>query len=182
MTATRRAEDGQGSRAGLGRAWSAAALGFVATSLLLAPGCATNGGGAATRSPIDAIHLLTIPVAVNFDGAPGADGFAIKVYGSRANEPKPVPIPRGVIEILMFDGVVRSAELAELRPLRTWAFEGPVLRDRQYRTSIGVGYQFALAWGDAQPSQERITVLVRYRAPDGRVIPSLPSSISVNVQ
>lgn len=162
--------------------WASSLLAFAIAILPLAPGCGTMGGGGTTRIPIDALHLLTIPVAVNFDGAPGADGFAIKVYASRANEPKPIPIPNGSIEILMFDGIISSSEMKETKPLRNWTFEGPALRDRQYRTSIGVGYQFALAWGDARPTQERITVLVRYRAPDGRVISSLPSSIAANVQ
>lgn len=152
---------------------------LAASPLLLAPGCATPGGG---RSAVDQLHLLTIPLAINFDNVPGADGFAIKVYASRAGEPKPVAIPRGSVEILMYDGVIRAGDLEKARPLHTWTFAVDALRDRQYRTSIGVGYQFALPWGEAKPTADRITVLARYRSPDGQVITSLPSSIVTNIQ
>jgi hypothetical protein len=152
-------------------------LSLSAATLLLVSGCASPGGG---RSAVDQLHLLTIPLAVNFDNAPGADGFAIKVYASLAGEPKPVAISRGSVEILMYDGVIRTTDLETARPLRTWTFADDTLRDRQYTTSIGVGYQFALPWGDAKPTADRITVLARYRSPDGKVTASLPSSIVTN--
>jgi hypothetical protein len=152
---------------------------LAAGTLLLVSGCATPGGG---RIAVDQLHLLTIPLAINLDNVPGSDGFAIKVYASRAGEPKPVAIPRGSIEILMYDGVIRATDLETARPLRTWTFAGDELRGRQYSTSIGVGYQFALPWGDAKPTADRITVLARYHSPDGKVIASLPSSIVTNNQ
>lgn len=152
---------------------------LAAATLLLVSGCASPGGG---RSAVDQLHLLTIPLAVNFDNAPGADGFAIKVYASRASEPKPVAISRGSVEIVMYDGVVRLSDLATARPLRTWTFAADALRDRQYTTSIGVGYQFALPWGEAKPTADRITVLARFRSLDGKAIASLPSSIVTNNQ
>lgn len=142
-------------------------------------GCASLGGG---RDAVDELHLLTIPVAINADGVAGADGFAIKVYASRYDEPKPVSIASGQIEILMYDGVVRIRDLATTAPLRTWVFANATLRDCQYRTSIGVGYQFALQWGTAKPTGDHITVLARYRSRDGRIITSLPGSISTRVE
>ena len=146
---------------------------------LAASGCGTPGGG---RGAVDELHLLTIPVAINFDGMPGADGFAVKVYASRREEPKPVAIPSGIVEILMFDGVVSVSDVAKTPPLRTWTFDKAALSERRYRTSIGVGYQFSLRWDEAKPTTERITVLARYRSPDGRMISSLPSSIAANIR
>jgi hypothetical protein len=159
----------------LRRGW----LHLAVAILLFACGCATTGGGG---SSVDELHLLTIPLAINFDTEPGADGFAIKVYASRASDPKPVSMPRGSMEILMYDGVVRAADLEKARPLRTWSFAADALRDHQYRTSIGVGYQFALAWGDARPAADHITVLARYRSPEGQVIASLPGSIVTSLK
>lgn len=154
-------------------------LAIVATALTLVSGCGTSGGG---RGNVDQLHLLTIPVAINFDNVAGADGFAIKVYASRASDPKPVAIPRGTVEILMYNGVVRASDLATTKPLRTWSFSGDTLRDRQYRTSIGIGYQFALGWGEAKPAADRVTVVARHLSPEGPVISSLPSSIVTNIQ
>jgi hypothetical protein len=152
---------------------------LLAAMALLMCGCATGGGRSV---PLDQLHLLSVPIAVNFDNAPGADGFAIKVYASRQDVPKPVAISNGSVEILMFDGVVRAGELNKVQPLRTWSFDTAALRARQYRTSIGVGYQFAISWGDAKPTAGHITVLARYRAADGRSLTSLPSSIVTNIQ
>jgi hypothetical protein len=176
MPRVRQSESPDRSRSAcLRRGW----LGLTAAALLFAAGCATTDGG---HGAVDQLHLLTIPLAINFDNTTGADGFAIKVYASRASEPKPVAISRGSVEIMMYDGVVRATDLEKARPLRTWTFATDALREHQYRTSIGTGYQFALAWGDAKPAADHITVLARYRSPDGQVIASLPGSIVTSIK
>jgi hypothetical protein len=133
----------------------------------------------AGRGTIDEINLLAIPVAVNLDGMPGVDGFVIKIYASSRKRPKPVAIEDGTIEIDMFDGIPTAAVGAPPKPLRTWKYTASELRPFLFQSSIGAGYEVAVAWGDAKPASNKIAVLVRYAPPSGTGITSAPSIISV---
>ena len=121
--------------------------------------------------------MLAIPVAVDLDGRPGVDGFMIKVYASNRKRPKPLLLEEGQLEILMFEGIPsRTATLPA--PLRVWKYSAAELRQFEIRSSIGSGYQLALAWGDAVPAGNKISVVARY-VWDDRSIFSAPSIISV---
>jgi hypothetical protein len=70
-------------------------------------------------------------------------------------------------------------EGASFQPRRTWRYTAEELQQYQIRTSIGIGYQLALQWGEAAPTQNKIAVLVRYIGEQGGVLTSAPSVIAV---
>ena len=140
------------------------------------PAAASSGGGT-----IEEINLLAVPVALNLDDKPGLDGFAIKVYAGSRKLPKPIAIQSGKIEVLMYDGIPGVTEGASLEPRRVWTYTAAELKPFEIRTSIGTGYQLAPLWGDAAPTRNKITVVVRYISPEGRSITSAPSVISVTL-
>ena len=143
------------------------------------PHPSTNAAPA--KSGIQEINLLAIPVALNFDEKPGLDGFIIKVYAGNRRQPKPLPIENGQIEILMYDGIPGVTEGASLQPRKQWTYTADELRHYEIRSSIGMGYQFSPMWGDAQPVNNKIAVVVRYTSANGSVITSAPSFIAVTL-
>src|SRR4051812_7538083 len=79
-----------------------ARLSFLAFTLLaLLTGCATTGG----RGDADELHMFGLPITLNFDNKPGADGFAVRVFATKGRGAKGTVIKNGAVEILMFDGV-----------------------------------------------------------------------------
>ena len=120
-----------------------------------------------------------MPVAVNLDARPGADGFAIKIYAGGRGNPRPTAITKGTLEILMYDGVLMAPRPEEVPPLHRWTFTANYLDAHQFRTAIGIGYAFTLAWETNRPMQNRITVLARYVPPEGSPVYSSPSTLSV---
>src|SRR5262249_30873792 len=125
------------------------------------------------------VNLLAIPVALNFDQKPGPDGFVIKVYATNRKRPKALPINRGKIDVLMFDGVPGVTEGASLQPRRTWTYTAEELKTFEIQGAIGTGYQLAPQWGDTVPAGNQISVVVRYSPPEGRPVTSAPSVIAV---
>ena len=160
---------------------------WACVSLLLGMGCVSEhkkspaisapaGGGGGT---IFEINLLAIPVALNLDNAPGVDGFVIKVFASRRDRPKPVPLEKGQLEVIMFDGIPGVTTAANAQPHRIWTYTMADLKPLQIESSIGTGYQIAPLWQDAKPTASKISVVVRYTPPKGPAIVSAPSIISV---
>jgi hypothetical protein len=154
--------------------------------VLLPSGCAAPGKAPPTaiaapsaRTPIDELNLLAVPVALNLDHLPGLDGFMIKVYPGSQKRPNSVPIDGGTLDVFMFDGVIAGDTIHVPEPLRVWTYTAADLKQFEIRTSIGAGYQLAPLWGEARPTKDKITVFVRYTAPNGGMIASSPSVISV---
>ncbi len=157
---------------------------LIGLAVALLTGCAssrqgTTSGNAAPNSPIDRIHIISQPVAINFDQLPGADGFGVTLFATTAREPKSVAIPEGKLEILMYDGLLKVREFATTKPLKTWTYTAEELRAYAANGSIGVGYRLTPQWGDQVPTQNRITVLARYTSPTGAVRYSEPTVISL---
>lgn len=155
-------------------------LGLAA--VLLLGGCSSPGGKplipAATSGELLELNVLTAPVGLDIDGRPGIDGFSVKVFANNASNPKPVPIRSGTLEILMFDGTLFGR--TNLPPaLRTWMFTSEQLRLYEFTARIGTGYEFLLAWGENVPTRRIISVGARYTAPDGHVLTSSLSSVTV---
>jgi hypothetical protein len=145
-----------------------------------APAKATSGKG---RDGIDELHLFGIPVGLNLDGIRGADGIGVRVYASSAVKAHGIPIRRGTLEILMFDGMLKSDPgVRAPEPRHIWKFTAAELKGYTATTSIGTGYQFALRWGDSTPTQDNVSIIARYLAPDGSVISSSSSTIAVSVK
>jgi hypothetical protein len=141
-------------------------------------GCATSGGRAGGQP--QEIHLYGVPATLNLDGAPGPDGFSVRIYASRSDRAKGLVVNSGAIEVLMFDGVTR--EFNETNILKSWRFTPKELPEHEMETSLGHGYQFVLRWEDKKPAHENITVLARYLPKSGAPVYSAPSSISARLK
>ena len=148
----------------------------IGALLLLGAGCATGPGS--SRS-IDSLHLFSVPVALDLDGAPGADGFGATIYASAAATAKGLPITSGKIEMLMFDGAMTAEAGTNAAPKKVWSFTSAELRNHLVKTALGVGYRFTLNWGDTPPLQNRITVVARFLPSPGRPVQSSPTTIAV---
>lgn len=144
-------------------------------------GCASNGSRTGDAAPasgaIEQLHLLVTAVALDMDGKPGPDGFGARVYASSRTSAEAIPITGGKLEIAMYDGTVQSAEVGAGKPLQTWLFEPKKLRGLVQRTAIGVGYAFALAWGENKPTQNRVTIIARYHSGKASAIVSAPGIV-----
>ena len=156
-------------------------------SLLLGSwGCASSRptakptpGGASSPSAVDELNLVTMPVAVNLESKLGVNGIPIKVYAIDYRRPKAQPITDGTIEILMFDGLVADSFDQTNRCRHVWSFPARDLATYASTTTVGTGYHFPLAWGKDRPQADRITLIARYQPPQGRMIYSAPSYISI---
>lgn len=155
------------------------ALVLCATGLLLA-GCSSTEQkpSFSTTGELVELNILTSPVGIDLDGQPGIDGFTLKAYANIASNPKPVPIRSGTLEVLMFDGTLyRRTNLPP--PLHIWSFTARELHDHEFTSRIGTGYEFALAWGSDIPTRRLITVGARYTSPEGNILTSSLSSVTV---
>ena len=151
----------------------------IAFALCLAlGGCSSTGRFSSSGSEIVQLNLLTAPVGLDLDGRPGIDGFSAKVYASNASDPKAVPIRNGMLEVLMFDGTLFGR--TNVPPaLHTWSFTAEQLRNYEFKARIGTGYELLLAWGPDIPTRNLITVGARYTSPEGKIITSGLSSVTV---
>ncbi len=145
-------------------------------------GCASSGSSrsrdsAPVSGTVEQLHLLVTAVALDMDGKPGPDGFGARVYASSRKASEAAPITRGRLEMVMYDGTVKPAEMAAAKPLQTWVFEPKQLRALIQRTSIGAGYRFALAWGDHKPTQNRVTIIARHLSENGAEVVSAPGIV-----
>lgn len=139
-------------------------------------------GTGSSRAGVSELHLFGNPVGMNLDGIPGPDGIGVRVFASSSGKAKGVAITQGTLEILMFDGVPSATDTNAPVPSKTWSFNPSELRAYMATTSLGIGYQFALPWGEQRPKQSRVTVLARLILPKGQVLSSDSSSISVAVK
>lgn len=136
---------------------------------------------ASVKGPIVQIHLLTAPTALDFDRAPGPDGFAVRVYATSPKTPNTVLISRGRLEVLMYDGLP-GTNAADIKPRQVWAFSAEELKQFEVRSPIGVAYDLTLLWGQAAPTQPWVTLQVRYLPPSGPPLYSGSSAVSVAVK
>ena len=176
-----RSQNGSTSRTGA-LAWSL----MLAASL--ASGCLTGGSGATAGSStpkrsqrasgILELHLLTMPVALNLDGAPGPDGVAVKLFANVGNATKPAPIRSGEIEIVLFDGLLNSNSNPLPKPSHIWTFTAKELKGFETQAMVGTGYQLTLRWGSFKPKSDRVTVIARHPIGDGRYLYSTPGVIA----
>jgi hypothetical protein len=168
-------------RPGSGRAFRL--IGLIGLAGLVAGpvGCASKGGSTGTSrnaSGITELNLLTLPVALNLDSAPGADGIAVKIYASANASPKPVAIRSGEIEILLFDGLLAKDTTRMPEPSRSWKLTAKELRPWEVTAMVGTGYQLTLRWDSFKPTQDRVTVVARMPLGEGRFLYSSPGVIS----
>jgi hypothetical protein len=135
-----------------------------------------------TKGPIDQIHLTTGTTALNLDRVPGPDGFGVRVFASSSQTPMAVVILSGTLEILMFDGLLKETNAASAKPLRIWTYTPADLKNCAQNSVVGMAYLLTPLWGDAKPTQHRITLVARYVPKKGVPIYSAASAISVAVK
>jgi hypothetical protein len=150
--------------------------------LLVASGCSSSGRRSSFHAPSSGelieLNVLTAPVGLDLDGRPGIDGFSVRVFGNITANPKPVPIVSGTLEIVMFDGTVYGRTNVP-PPLHIWTFAADQLRNYEFKARIGTGYEFALPWGTNVPTRNLISIGARYTSPEGRILTSSLSSVTV---
>ena len=167
--------------------WSRRRLGLAAAltgSLLCClSGCSSSRTAPLrTQSPpaaIERLNMICRAVTVDFDTIPGPDGIGVTLYASNREAPKTVKIAAGTVQILLFDGILKDSEIASTPPLWVWTFTAEDLKRLSFSGSIGICYPLRLRWGDARPTQNRMTVVARYTPPTGPVLQTQPSIISM---
>ena len=147
---------------------------ITALGLAFGAGCATTGR--VSGAPQE-IHLYGVPVTLNLDDKPGPDGFAVRVYASRADRARGLAVNSGAIEFLAYDGIANDS-FSGREPLKTWRFTTKELPAHEAQTSLGMGYRFVLRWDENKPARDHITVLARYVPKSGPPVYSAPSAIS----
>src|SRR5262249_39467136 len=155
--------------------------------LCLGAGCATgpgDGGGGSSpgRQGIDALHIFSVPLALDLDGVPGPDGFGVTLYAGTAGTAKGGPIHSGAIEKLIFDGVLSADTQTNATPRRVWRYSSAELKRYVIKTSLGTGYRFTPRWGDTPPRQNRISIVARYVSARDTPVQSAPTTISVSAK
>jgi hypothetical protein len=156
-------------------------------SLLLASsGCVTSGpprkpapDRPSSGSRIDELNLVTMPVVVNLESKLGINGVQVKIYAVDYQRPRTQPIRDGALEILMFEGLVGDSFDQTNRCRHLWSFPARDLATYAATTTVGTGYLFPLAWGKDRPRADKITLIARYQPPQGPMIYSAPSYISI---
>ena len=120
-----------------------------------------------------------MPVPINLESLPGIDGVVVKVYAVNYKYPRTQTIPTGVLEVLMYDGLVRGAANETNQARHIWIFPAEELPGYAITTTIGTGYSFRLAWGKDHPRGDKISVVARYRPPEGAAVYSSPSYLAI---
>lgn len=157
---------------------------FLLSLLLVAAGC---GGPAKTaRSPVlpagvrgtdlVRISLISTPVALNLDQTPGVDGFSLKLFASDWVNPKPVPLPAGVLRLVQFEGRMT----AESKSTHDWVFATEALKTNAFQATIGTGYEFVLRWTNEVPKSRTISVFAEFETATGHRLVSKPTLITVH--
>ena len=105
----------------------------------------------------------TLPDGQSTATSPNRGGFKAAVWFFVNDQAAPVLVS-GRVEILMFDGIVSPDALPTPEPLHVWSFPGDKLGQFAGRLPlVGWGYNFGLLeWGSDTPTQNRVTVIVRY--------------------
>src|SRR3954467_10285257 len=100
--------------------------------------CATTSGGGGER--VDEVHVFGLPITLNLDGKPGADGFAVRVFVTKNGGAKGATVENGNLEVLMFDGVIGADEIAAKEPNQVWKFTPRQLSSLREQASLGSSY------------------------------------------
>ena len=151
----------------------------VSVTALLLTGCPPQGD--VMPSPVALVAGMEMevnPQPADWDGRPGPDGIEVRVRLYRSDPVRAVPVS-GTLEFLLFEGVLRAEQIAQAKPLRTWSYVGEPLHRHASRDIVGWSYMLRLDWGDDVPQADALTLISRYRLPDGRWLTSDPNSAIV---
>ncbi len=141
-------------------------------------GCApkTAPSDSGSRGDINELNLLGMPVALNLDDRPGADGVMVKLFAANRNLPRALPIQSGTLEIKAYEGTPSLAALPA--PFHTWTYSPANLATSEFTTALGTGYNLVLSWIPKLLPSGRVTVIARYLPEQGEPVVSAPSSIT----
>lgn len=145
-------------------------------------GCAGGAGRKGGAAALESLHVLSVPVAVDFDGVPGPDGFALTLFAKGSKSAKGAPLPAGVLELLMYDGLYADGMSPAPELLRAWRFTEAEWRKHSGRSAVGTGYRFTLRWEEARPTRSQITIVARFTPDRGPAVKSAPSSVAVGTK
>ncbi len=157
----------------------------IPTALALAlalTGCVSNRPTPVRHSTeaITEVHLLAMPVALNLNAAPGADGIQLSVFLVVTGHAKTAPMTTGALEVVAYDGSVNPEHLPS--PFQMWRFEPDTLSPYAFNSVVGTGYNLVLSWAPKLLARKRVTVLAKYLPPQGPAVVSAPSSIAATSQ
>ncbi len=148
--------------------------------VLALAGCVSSRPTPVRQSPavITEVNLLTMPVALNLNAIPGADGVQVRVFLVAEGQAKTVPMTAGALEIVAYDGAVNP----EHPPFQVWRFSPNSLIPYRFNSAIGAGYNLVLSWAPKILTQKRVAVLAEYLPPKGSPVTSAPSFIAATSQ
>ncbi len=160
------------------RTWLRSA--FPALLALGLAACATKPGAPppADSATLDELNLLGLPVAVNLDDRPGADGVVVKLFATRRTTPRAVPIRSGTLELTAYPGTPSPTALPP--PFHVWTFTPAELATHEFKTALGTGYNLILDWTPRLLSSDRVTIIARHHPDRGQPVSSAPNSISAS--
>lgn len=158
-----------------GAVWCAAILAGCSTAPVK-----TASPSSSSQPPIQELNLLSMPVALNLDAQPGADGVAVKIFASIAASEKTAAIVEGKLEILMYDGIIPPGTRDIPPALHTWVYSPQDLKSQASVKSVGVGYELVLAWGADRPNKKNVTLIARHVSNRGQTVYSGPVTVTVS--
>ena len=123
--------------------------------------------------------LQSAPTAVNWDSMPGPDGLQLRLFLFSQGKSEAVPLERGSIDFLIYEGRVGDTEIAKSTPFHHWSFTAKELSAVGGKGMVGWSYEPQLGWGKHVPKTRTITLVVRVRQPGAPVLYSTPTLLYV---
>lgn len=153
--------------------------------MAVAAGCQQPDAPVRPKTPpepvarVDQVHLWApLQPTVKVGGGSGADAFVVEVFFEQAGQNMPVTVS-GSLDMLLFAGRVEGEGLSQAKPLQTWSFSPPQLSGMLIRGQYGMfGYRLMLPW-DKPPARPMVTLVAKYRPPQGPPVISSPISVAI---
>jgi hypothetical protein len=156
----------------------------VALTLVFLAGCQPAGGPAASApvAAVDKVHLR-VPLSPlrSLDGGPQPQGVLVEVFFERSDQPGGRAVS-GILEIQMYDGAERAADLAGRQPFHVETCPNSVLKEHEGKSLFGTSYVMIVPWGAKPPAADKIWLLARYVPPTGMPVFSEPTGIAIRPQ
>ena len=124
------------------------------------------------------VSVQSTPAAVNWDGKPGADGLAIRLFFWRRDQAKAISLSGGFVEFVMYDGSVGSENIETTPTLKRWIYTADQLSALRAQSAFGFGYALQLPFENNKPTKGSVTLVVRYLSGSQTVAVSKPVVVS----
>ncbi len=157
---------------------------ILALAALTTAGCAGASGrfrSSGSAPPVfDRIDRLSLMAAVLSDatGSPGADGVSVRLTMYKTDKGRLLTgSADGNVEFLVYEGSVGQSHLAAAVPFHTWTVAPEQMRQFRARSYGLWCYELSLRWPPPGPSGVVVTIIARYRAPNGTYVYSEPVAV-----